>query len=908
MINGNPLLENSHQPSVSSVPSCSPSLQVSADSIRNVCIIAHVDHGKTCLADCLVSSNGIISGRMAGKMRYMDSREDEQERGITMKTSAISLFYDSTVINVVDSPGHVDFSGEVSCALFMCDVALLVIDVVEGVCSQTEFLLREAISLDLDIILVLNKIDRLCTELKQTPAEAFAHLRRLIEQVNSFISQILSGTLVEEADWQEVDKTENNYHFDPSRSHVVFSSALHGYGFSLSDFAKLWSERLKVPEEELRKSLFTDCSFVKGTIRANADRRYQKSLFEQLILEPLWDVHNCGLVDGDLSKIKTFADKMHVTVKSRRPAEAFDEFMRNWLPLSEACLHAVKEAASPRLAFRRRGRLASLSIDDACHPLHNIVHACNENATTVVFVAKLVLISHRTLGVCRVLSGTVQANDVLFIIGSRNHVNSDDSSKKVTVKDVYMLMGRDIIAIKRAGAGMICGIEFDDNLVGCTLCSEYVSKGLQRSDRMSEPLVRVSIQCKGGSEGFDELLSGLKQMSMLDSSLRIIEQENGEIAMLTAGEVHLQKCLVDLAEMGYRNLTVSEPLVSFRETIIPPIPGLPSTNHKTECKLGNGSAFIAVRAVPIPNRFLEFLEKNVEILKELRRGQYEGSHIQNFRTVLLEDGVTWLKELKGTYWSKQNSAYIRSLLEHIWSFGPPSARLNLLINDVKDYERPSIWEKSTFRTRMFDQSIMAGFDLAMANGPLCDEPVYGVAIIVEEWNISDASRDDPSTAGALISAMKQTCRAALKKHPVRLMSAMYRCIVHTSSQALGKVHKVLAQRRVKITSEDMNQTSGLFVVDGFMPLIESFSLCEQLRKQTSGLASGQLEFSHWEIIDEDPFWEPTTEEEVELYGTKGDAVNRVKGYIDAVRKRKGLLVDEVIVANADKQRNLSRNK
>lgn len=102
--------------------------------------------------------------------------------------------------------------------------------------------------------------------------------------------------------------------------------------------------------------------------------------------------------------------------------------------------------------------------------------------------------------------------------------------------------------------------------------------------------------------------------------------------------------------------------------------------------------------------------------------------------------------------------------------------------------------------------------------------------------------------------------------------------------------------------------SGLFEISAYMPVVESFSFCEQLRKGTSGLASAQMEFSHWQLIDEDPFWQPTTEDEIEEYGIKGDSINQARLYMDAVKRRKGLPIDEVIVVCAEKQRNLKRNK
>jgi len=325
------------------------------DKTRLVTICAHVDHGKTTLADNLIESNGIISERLAGTLRYLDSTEEEQRRGITMRASAIGLRHRYTpsnaaaaaaakkkgtdgenappiIVHLLDSPGHTDFSTEVSSSLQCCDGCLLVVDAVEGMCARTHQVVREAHSHQLVPVLVINKIDRLCTSLCLTPTEAYLRLRSLLETVNAACAAMLVSKRAkrkEDAEDEDHDdeQEEARWTFEPQRGNVVFASALFGWGFTVPSLARslFKSKRLPIKPAALKQYLFGDFYFKQEQQKMmklkmtgeqqQQQQQQQQPLFAEYALLPIWEIYEgvaaaasaCGLgstvfADGRVSE------------------------------------------------------------------------------------------------------------------------------------------------------------------------------------------------------------------------------------------------------------------------------------------------------------------------------------------------------------------------------------------------------------------------------------------------------------------------------------------------------------------------------------------------------------------------------------------------------------------------------
>jgi elongation factor 2 len=195
------------------------------EDIRDIGIIAHIDHGKTTMSDSLLAEAGLLSPKIAGAARALDYLEEEQKRGITIKTANISLLHEvgntSHVVNLIDTPGHVDFTGKVTRALRAIDGAVVVVDAVEEVMVQTETVTRQALNERVKPVLFINKVDRLIKELKLNAEQMQTKLLRIIRDFNNLIS--IYGEKDHKDHWK----------VDPTKGTVAFGSALHKWGFTL---------------------------------------------------------------------------------------------------------------------------------------------------------------------------------------------------------------------------------------------------------------------------------------------------------------------------------------------------------------------------------------------------------------------------------------------------------------------------------------------------------------------------------------------------------------------------------------------------------------------------------------------------------------------------------------------------
>lgn len=278
--------------------------------IRNVALCGHLHHGKTTFCDALIEQTHPGIGSIESKdLRYTDTLFTEIERGVSIKTQPFTILLPDTkgksyLLNIMDTPGHVNFSDEVTAAFRISDGCVLFVDAAEGVMLNTERLIKHAILEKLPITLCINKVDRLIIELKLPPTDAYYKLKHIIDEVNSLINQY-SEEASASASWSashfnnqsESSSDQKAYRqltLSPLLGNVCFASSYYRFCFTLKSFAKIYSVMYATPFDygQFALKLWGDIYFNAKTRKFSKKptSATQQRSFIEFILEPLYKI------------------------------------------------------------------------------------------------------------------------------------------------------------------------------------------------------------------------------------------------------------------------------------------------------------------------------------------------------------------------------------------------------------------------------------------------------------------------------------------------------------------------------------------------------------------------------------------------------------------------------------------
>jgi len=793
-------------------------------NIRNMSVIAHVDHGKSTLTDSLVTKAGIIAQAKAGDMRFTDTRADEQERCITIKSTAVSMYYELTpedmvylegkqeskgnafLINLIDSPGHVDFSSEVTAALRVTDGALVVVDCISGVCVQTETVLRQAIAERIKPVLFMNKMDRALLELQLEMEDLYQTFQRIIETTNVII-----------ATYADEDGPMGNIMVDPSKGTVGFGSGLHGWAFSLKQFAEIYSEKFKIPPIKLMARLWGDQFY-------NAKEKKWKKVqsegvrgFTMFVLDPIYKMFDAVMnfkKDVYEKLLEKLNIKLSVEDKELEAKPLIKKIMQKWLPAGETMLQLITiHLPSPVTAQKYRAEMLyeGPPDDEAALGIKN----CDPEGPLMMYVSKMVPSSDkgRFYAFGRVYSGKVATGMKARIMGPNFVPGKKEDLYNKNIQRTILMMGRYTEPIEDVPCGNICGlVGVDQFLVKTGTLTTFENAHNMKQMKFSvSPVVRVAVEPKD-PQHLPKLVEGLKRLAKSDPMVLTLTEESGEHIVAGAGELHLEICLKDLEEdHACIPLKKSDPVVSYRETV------METSSQTCLSKSPNKHNRLFMTAVNMPEGLPE--------------------DIDNGDCTSRDDPKT-----RGRYLADKYD-YDVGEARKIWCFGPEGTGPNIVIDASKGVQ---------YLNEIKD-SVVAGFQWASKEGVLCDENMRGV-----RFNIHDVTLHADAIhrgGGQIIPTARRCFYACVLTAQPRLMEPVYLVEIQCPQDATGGIYSCLNRRRGHIFEENQVVGTPMVYVKAYLPVNESFGFTADLRSQTQGKAFPQCVFDHWQMIPDDPMEE-----------------------------------------------------
>lgn len=815
------------------------------DNIRSMSVIAHVDHGKSTLTDSLICKAGIISAKQAGDARFTDTRADEQERGVTIKSTGVSLYFEHDdesgkgpqphLINLIDSPGHVDFSSEVTAALRITDGALVVVDCIEGCAVQTETVLRQALAERVKPCLFVNKVDRCILELQMEPEDMYKRFRQTLENVNVIVCTYN-------------DKLMGDIQVSPEKGTVAFGSGLHGWGFNVERFAAIYSKKMGVDKEKMMTRLWGDTFFnAKKKTWTNVETpeggEPLPRAFCQFIMTPIAQLMR-AIMDDKKEKYEKMMTTLGITLKGDDKnligKPLMKRTMQLWINAADTLLSMiVTKLPSPKTAQKYRvENLYEGPMDDTAA---NAIRACEPSGPLMMYVSKMVPTADkgRFHAFGRVFSGTVATGQKVRILGSHYKPGGKEDLNIRNIQRTVLMMGRSTEQI----ADVPCG-----NTVALVGVDQYILKtgtitDIEDAHILADmkysvsPVVKVAVKAKDGKD-LPKLVEGLKKLSKSDPLVVCTTEESGEHVIAGCGELHVEICLKDLKEeYAQCDFTISDPVVSYRETVTG------DSSQTCLAKSPNKHNRLYLTATPMDEELSNLIEK----------GDAGPKADPKERVKILKEKFEW----------DDNAA------RKIWCWGPETEGANVVVDVTQGVQY----------LLEIKEHVNMGFQWATKQGPLCEENMRGI-----RFNLQDVVLHTDSIhrgAGQIMGPSRRSCFASTMTAKPSLQEPVFLVEITCPQDAMSGVYNCMNIRRGVVFEENQREGTPLVNVRAHLPVSESFGFVSALRQQTSGQAFPQCVFDHWDV----------------MAGNAMEKGSKLEELVLAIRKRKNVKVEMPALAD-----------
>ncbi|XP_015280638.1 PREDICTED: 116 kDa U5 small nuclear ribonucleoprotein component [Gekko japonicus] len=828
-------------------------LMDNSELIRNVTLCGHLHHGKTCFVDCMIEqTHPEIRKRYDQDLCYTDILFTEQERGVGIKSTPVTIVLPDTkgksfLFNVMDTPGHVNFSDEVTAGLRISDGVVLFIDAAEGVMLNTERLIKHAVQERLAVTVCINKIDRLILELKLPPTDAYYKLRHIVDEVNGLIRCL---GLEELPPGGEVggDEAEHAGKFGSPALCSVHSAAAR---------AQEGMER-DINYQEFAKRLWGDIYFSPKTRKftKKAPTSSSQRSFVEFILEPLYKILAQVVGDVDTTLPRTLDElgihltkeelKLNIRPLLRLVCKKFFGEFTGFVDMCVQHIPSPKAGAKTKIEHTYTGGVDS--------DLGEAMSECDPDGPLMCHTTKMYStddgVQFHAFG--RVLSGTIHAGQPVKVLGENYTLEDEEDSQICTVGRLWISVARYHIEVNRVPAGNWVLIEgVDQPIVKTATITE--PRGNEEA-QIFRPLkfnttsvIKIAVEPVNPSE-LPKMLDGLRKVNKSYPSLTTKVEESGEHVILGTGELYLDCVMHDLRKMYSEiDIKVADPVVTFCETVVE------TSSLKCFAETPNKKNKITMIAEPLEKGLAEDIENEV---------------VQ----------ITWNRKKLGEFFQTK---YDWDLLaaRSIWAFGPDATGPNILVDDTL----PSEVDKTLLGS--VKDSIVQGFQWGTREGPLCDELIRNVKFKILDAVI--AQEPLHRGGGQIIPTARRVVYSAFLMATPRLMEPYYFVEVQAPADCVSAVYTVLARRRGHVTQDAPIPGSPLYTIKAFIPAIDSFGFETDLRTHTQGQAFSLSVFHHWQIVPGDPLDKSIVIRPLEPQ----PAPHLAREFMIKTRRRKGLSED-----------------